>query len=69
MQRDGDHEAEQDEEEEDEEEEQHINEDDDEVKDDSKEPRTIGQGGMVHTLAYNVDTMLVDGPIMRPEPG
>jgi hypothetical protein len=27
-------------------------------EDDGKEPRTIGQGEMVKTLAYNVDTMI-----------
>ena len=62
MERDSDDEVEEDEQEEDEEEE-------DEDEDDGKEPRTIGQGEMVNTLADNVDTMVNDQPIVLPEQG
>jgi len=63
MERGGDDEVEEDEQKEDEEEEE------DEDEDDGKEPRTIGQGEMVNTSADNVDTMVDNQPIMRPEQG
>jgi len=60
MEKDGDDEEEEDEKKEDEEEEV-VDEDD------GKEPRTIGQGEMVNTLADDVDTMVDDQPIVLPE--
>ena len=62
MESDGDDEVEEDEQEEHEEEE-------DEDKDDGKEPRTIGQGEMVNTLADDVDTTVDGKPIVLPEQG
>jgi hypothetical protein len=46
-----------------------VDEDEEEDKDDDdgKEPRTIGQGEMVNTLADDVDTMVDDQPIALPE--
>ena len=68
MERDGDDEEEEDAKEEDEdEEEEDKDEDEDEDVDDGKEPRTIGHGEMVNTSADNVDTMVDDQPIVRPE--
>ena len=68
METDGDDEEEEDEEEEDEEEED-DNEDEDEDEDDGREPRMIGQGEMVYTLADNVDTMVDNQPIVLPQQG
>ena len=66
MERHGDDDEQEDEEEEDEE-----KEDEEEVKDedDGKEPRTIGQGGMVNTSADDVDTMVANEPTVLPEQG
>jgi len=46
-----------------------VDEDEEEDKDedDGKEPRTIGQGEMVHTSADDVDTMVDNQPIVLPE--
>jgi hypothetical protein len=46
-----------------------VDEDEEEDKDedDGKEPRTIGQGEIINTLAYYVDTMVDDQPIVLPE--
>ena len=65
MDRDGDD----DEEEDEEEDEKKEDEDEDEDVDDGKEPRTIGQGEMVNTLADDVVTMVDDQPTMLPEQG
>jgi hypothetical protein len=64
MERDGDDDEEEDEEEEDEEKE---DEEEDMDDDDGKEPRTIGQGEMVNTLADDADTMVDDEPTVLPE--
>ena len=76
MKRDRDDDEEEDEDEEDEEkedEEQVEEEDEDEQEDkdedDGKEPRTIGQGEMVNTSAYDADTKVDDEPTMLPEQG
>jgi hypothetical protein len=47
------------------------NEDEEEDKDENngKEPRTIGQGEMVNTLADDADTMVDDEPTVLPEQG
>jgi len=70
---DEEHEVEDDEEEEEEDEDEEDNEDEeeeeDENKNDSKEPRIIGQEGMVNTSAANVETMVGDQPIMLHEQG
>jgi len=63
---DGDDEEKEDEEEKDEEEED-KDEEEAEDEDDDKEPRTIGLGEMVNTLADDVDTMVEDQPIVLPE--
>jgi hypothetical protein len=46
-----------------------VDEDEEEDKDDDdgKEPRTIGQGEIINTLADYVDTMVDDLPIVLPE--
>jgi hypothetical protein len=44
-----------------------VEEDQDE--DDGKEPRTIGQGEMVNSLADDADTMEDDQPTVLPEQG
>jgi hypothetical protein len=46
-----------------------VEEEEDRDEDDGKEPQTIGQGEMVHTLADDVDTMVDDQPIVLPEQG
>jgi len=56
-------------EEEEEEEEEDENEEEDKDEDDGKEPRTIGQGEMVNSLADDVDDMSDNQPIMLPEQG
>jgi hypothetical protein len=43
--------------------------DEDEDENNGKEPRTIGQGEMVNTLADDADTMVDDQPTMLPEQG
>ena len=55
MDRDGHNEEEADKEEDD-----AVEEDEDEDEDDGKDPWTFGQGGMVNTLADDVDTMVDD---------
>jgi len=74
--RDGDDEEEDDQEaddeqQEDEDEEEDKNEDEgeDQDEDEGKEPRTIGQGEMVNTLAEDVDSMVDDKPLVPPEQG
>jgi hypothetical protein len=42
---------------------------DDESEDDGKESRTIGQGEMVSTSPDDIDTMVDDEAILRPEQG
>jgi hypothetical protein len=76
MERDGDNDEEEDEEEEDEEKEdeqkvkeEDVDEKEDEDEDDGKEPRTIGQGEMVNTLADDADTMIDNEPAMLPKQG
>jgi len=51
------------------EEDEELDEDEveDKDEDDGKEPRTIGQGGMVNTSADDVDTMVDDQPIVLRE--
>ena len=53
------------------EEEEHGEEDDEEEKDedDGKQPRTMGQGGMVNSSADNVDAIVDYQPIMLPDQG
>ena len=70
----GDEEKEDEEEEDDEEEEKEEGDEDedeegDEDEDDGKEPRTIGQGEMVNSLADNVHTMVDDQPNLLPKQG
>jgi hypothetical protein len=68
MERDGvdqEDEEEEDEKWEDEKEEEEVVVDEDE--DNGKEPRTIGQGEMVNTLADHADTMVDDQPTVLPE--
>jgi hypothetical protein len=69
MESDGEDDEEEDEETEDEEEveEEDEYEEEDQDEDDGKEPRTLGQGVRVNTTADNVDTMVVDQPIMLPK--
>jgi hypothetical protein len=55
--------------EENEKEEEVVDEDEEEDEDNGKEPRTIGQGEMVHTLADDVDTMEDDEPTVLTEQG
>jgi hypothetical protein len=72
MQRDGDNEEAEDKEGEEEDkvkENEEEKEDEDEDEDDSKEPRTIRQGEMVNTSADDVDTIVDNQPIVRPEQG
>ena len=73
MERDGDDEEEEDEEEEDEEkeddDEEEEEEEEDKDEDDAKEPRTIGDGEMVHTVADDVDTIVDYQRIVLPEHG
>ena len=76
MERDGDDDEEEDNEEEDEEkedeeevEEEDEDEEEDKDEDDGKEPRTIGPGEMVNTLADDADTVVDDDPTMLPEQG
>jgi hypothetical protein len=76
MERDGEDEKEEDEvddnkEEEDEDEEKDMVEDEEEIKaeDDGKEPRKIGQGEMVNSLADEVCTLLYDQPVVLSEQG
>jgi len=71
MERDGDIDEEEGEENEDENEveEEDEDEEEDQAEDDGKEPRTLGQGEMVNTLADDVDTMVYDQPIVLPEQG
>jgi len=70
MERDGDDGAEQDEEQEDVEEEEDKEEEDvDEDEDDGKEPRTIGQGEMLYSLADDGDRTADDQPIVLPQDG
>jgi hypothetical protein len=44
-------------------------EEEDEDEDDGKEPRTMGKGEMVNTSAYDLDTMVVNQPIVLSEQG
>jgi hypothetical protein len=44
-------------------------EEEDKYEDAGKEPRTIGQGEMVNTSAYDVDTTVDDQPLVLPEQG
>jgi hypothetical protein len=68
METDGDDEEEEDQKTEDEEEEEmDDDEEKDKDKDNGKEPRTIGQGEMVNTSADNLDTMVHDQPLVKPE--
>ena len=69
MERDGEDEDDQEEEDEMEEEEVDEEEDEDADEDNGKEPRMIGQGEMVHTLADDADTMVDDQPTVLPEQG
>ena len=75
MERDSDDEEGEDKEEEDEEEDEEEEQDEDEDKqededeDDGKEPRTIGKGEMVNTLAHDVYTMADDQSIVLPKYG
>jgi hypothetical protein len=72
MQRDGGNEEAEDKEEEEEDkvkEDEEEKVDEDEYEDDSKEPRTIRQGEMVNTSADDVDTIVVNQPIVCPEQG
>jgi len=71
MDRDSDDDEEEDEEKEyeDEVEEEDEDEEEDQDVDDGKQPRRIGQGVMVYTLAEDVDTMVDDQPIGLPEQG
>jgi len=66
-----DGEDEEDEAEEDEKEEKEVDEEEDEDQDNDngKEPRTIGQGEMVHTSAGDADTMVDNQPTVLPEQG
>jgi hypothetical protein len=67
MERDG--EDGEDEEEEYEKEEEVVDEDEQEDEDNGKDPRTIGQGEMVNTLADDVNTMVNDEPTVLPGQG
>jgi len=72
MERDGDDDEEEDELEEDEEkedEEEDEEEEENKDEDDGKEPRMIGQGAMVNTLADDADIMVEDEPIVLPKQG
>jgi len=74
IEKDGDDDEEENEEEEDEEkedeeevEEEDEDEEEDKDEDDGKEPRTIGQGEMVNSLADDADTMVDNEPTVLPE--
>jgi hypothetical protein len=76
IERDRDNDEEEDEEEEDEEkeDEQEVEEEDEQEEeekdeDDGKEPRTIGQGEMVHTSADDANTMVDNEPTVLPQQG
>jgi len=66
MERDGDDDEEEDKEKADEEKE---DEEEDKNEDDGKEPRTIGQGEMVNTSAYDANTIVDDEQTVLPKQG
>jgi hypothetical protein len=48
-------------------EEEDEDEEEDQDEDDSKEPRTLGQGEIVHTSADDVDILVNDEPVVVPD--